>query len=257
MKNYSILMFWLVVLLCAVLSASVKGDELSKTQVVVISALHGAHKNHPNYNYETLYSLVGSYAPDFVGVEIRPEDIKSNTRYLTSNYPQEMVELSLRYKDKTFGFDWFGESIEGKQIPKDYWKNLKRKELSRLMNNDQAFLDKKPEELIKLNEIQYQMVKSATAITINDGSYGRMCRDVDKLQEQWFKNTPYMALLPLDKQRDRKIGDNINKYIEQHKGSRIILVMGADHRTFAIENIKMHFNDDVEILPVTNLSNRL
>jgi len=229
---------------------SLTSNAIEKTELVIISAMHGAHNNHPTFDYKTLYNLVDSFEPDFVGIEIRQEDIKSDPEYLKNNYPKEMVELSLNYKSNVFGFDWLGESIEGMQIPNGYWSDLKIKKLSKAMNKDNGFLNKEPKELSKLRRLQSIIIKQATPSSLNNGEYGRICREIDKLQGAWYKGSQYFEIIEFDKKRDTRIGHSIIQFIEQHQGSRIVLVMGADHRTFAIENIDNHFGNRVKILSI-------
>lgn len=220
------------------------------TELFVISALHGAHKDHPTYDYQTLYSLVDSFEPDYVGVEIRQEDIKAKKQYLQKNYPKEMVELANRYKSKAFGFDWLGEGIEGVEIPDNYWADLEVKKLAKEMSQDNYFLSKEPKELGVQRELQSKIIEQATPYSLNNGEYGKICREIDKLEEVWFSGSKYAEIIDFNKKRDERIGDSIIKFIEQHKGKRIVLVMGADHRTFAVEHIKEYFESDVQILPI-------
>jgi hypothetical protein len=240
----------IMMLLAVMISFSVKTYATEKTEVVFISALHGAHKNHPSYDYDTLYKLVDAYNPDFVGVEIRPEDINAETSYLQSNYPHEMIELNQQYKHKVFGFDWLGDTIEGVEIPGDYWKNLQVKKLMNAMGNDDAFLAREPKELDELKTMQAKIVEQATPYSLNNGDYGKLCRQIDKLEEVWFSGTPYTEIISFNQKRDEKIASNIVTFIKQHRGSRIVLVMGADHRTFAVENIQKQLAENIIILPV-------
>ncbi|MDX1677750.1 hypothetical protein [Arsukibacterium sp.] len=227
-----------------------------KTELVFIASIHGAHKNHPVYDYLTLYDLVGSYHPDYVGVEIRPEDITATTEYLKQYYPLEMIELSQQYKGAVFGFDWLGEQITGMQIPTDYFKNLNIIKLQHALSADEKLKNNKPARLDTLTEQQLQIVKTATPFTLNNGQYGMLTREKDALEEQWLANTDYMQIVDFNKKRDKKIADNIIEFVSENKGKRIVLVMGADHRTFAIENVKQHFGDEVTIMPVAKTVNK-
>ncbi len=248
MKYYSEILIAAVICL----GFTVKSSAIEQTEVVVIASMHSAHKNHVGYNYETLFSLIMSYKPDFVGVEIRPEDINADVEYLKSSYPFEMIELSRRYQGKVFGFDWLGHEIENQRIPSDYFKNFRVLNLSRQLNADAEVLERKPTELDKLHKIQEQIIQSATPASLNDGKYDQVCREIDALEEQWLKNTPYAEIQRFHQTRDAEFGKNIIAFIEKNKGSRIVLVLGADHRTFAIENITNHFNEGVLIIPVSN-----
>jgi len=230
-----------------------KSHATSQTEVVVIASMHGAHKNHAGYNYETLYSIVQSFKPDFVGVEIRSEDINSDLSYLKSNYPAEMIELSQRYKGKAFGFNWLGHEIENQSIPSDYWKNLRVIQLSKELDADIEVLKLQPKKLSELKKVQEDIIRSATPARLHNGKYGEVCREIDSLEEQWLKNTRYTEIQRFNRTRDAEIGKNIIKFIEHNRGKRIALVLGADHRTFAVENITKHFGEQVLITPITKL----
>lgn len=226
------------------------------TEVVVISSLHAAHKGHPFYDYETLYALIESYNPDYVGVEIRPEDMHSDQAYLSKNYPKEMVKIAQGYKEKSFGFDWLGEEIEGVPIPENYWKNMKYKKLLNDMDRDEQFLTRMPEEIAKLQAQQSDLISKATPSLLNNGRYGDLARKIDQLQIKWYRGTQYEYLAWFNAQRDKHIGQNINSFIEQHSKKRIVLVMGADHRTYAVENIEKRFKTEVRFLPVVDPKNK-
>ncbi len=144
--------------LSATLITAAQGAEPAQTEVIVISALHGAHKNHASYDYDTLFSLVEFLNADFIGVELRPEDIGREREYLSSKYPYEMIELATRYPETVFGVDWLGSSIEGGPIPEEYFANLEVLKLSAVLNDDQAQNASKPAEIAVLQEQQSQLV---------------------------------------------------------------------------------------------------
>lgn len=225
---------------------------IERTEVAVIAAMHGAHKNHASYDYESLFTLVESYRPDYVGVEIRPEDINADKDYLASYYPYEMAELSQRYKNNVFGFDWLGDEIKGKPIPNGYFKNLSVLSLTNALYADDAMLEKRPKQLEALEKLQETLIDKATAASFNDGKYGQLCREIDTLETLWLKDTPYAEIQQFHQTRDNEIGQHLISYIEKNKGKRIVVVLGADHRTFAVENLVKHFADQVTILPVAH-----
>lgn len=245
--------FKIFVALMALLVFFGKGHAAQQTEVIVIASIHGAHKNHSGYDYETLFSLVQSFKPEFVGVEIRADDINSDVSYLRSNYPSEMIELSQRYKGRVFGFDWLGYEIENQSIPSDYWKNLRVLQLSKELDADTEMLNRQPNKLNELAKLQEEIVQSATPALLNNGKYGKICREIDGLEENWLKNTPYTEIQKFNQTRDAEIGKNIITFIENNKGKRIALILGADHRTFAVENITKHFGEQVLITPIKNL----
>ncbi len=225
-------------------------DDSTPSEVLLISTLHGAHKDHPTFDYEVLYRVVELFEPDFVGVEVRPEDMGRPTEYLLRNYPTEMIELARRYgSERSFGFDWLGEEIAGAAIPDGYWKTSRIKQLSAAMDADEEMLKKRPAALDTLIAEQAEIVREATTSSLADGRYGELCRQIDRLEDEWYEGTPYEYLAEFNRLRDDKIGENINHWIAEHPGKRVVLVMGADHRTFALENIEARFGNEVKIVP--------
>ena len=60
----------------------------------------------------------------------------------------------------------------------------------------------------------------------------------------------YEEIIAFNRVRDEEIAGNITRFIERHKGSRIVLVMGADHRTFAVEAIRQRFGESVRLVDI-------
>lgn len=220
----------------------------AQLQVLVISALHGMHREHDFYSYDDLYAAVEEFAPDYVGVEIRPEDIGQAEAYLNRNYPSEMVTLAQQYADRVFGFDWLGEEIVGKPIPENYWQTLDVKIAERQLDSDAEMLAQQPSELATLQQQQLELIQVADINDMMDGTYGKLCREIDALQFQWLAQTPYEPILRFNERRDEKIGDAIIKELKAHGPGRVALIMGADHRTFAVERLKAEFGDAITIV---------
>jgi hypothetical protein len=99
------------VAIAAWISSHAYAQSLPVTEVVLESPMHAAHREPPTYNYETLYALIRSYFPDFVGVAIRAEDIHAEDSCLKRNYPREMIAVLIAYRDKLFGIGWLRAGI--------------------------------------------------------------------------------------------------------------------------------------------------
>jgi len=224
--------------------------------VYVISAMHGYHKDHPSFNYDHLYKVVERLEPDLVGVEIRPEDIGEDTRYLNAYYPLEMVELAQRFSGRVFGFDWLGDAITGQPIPKNYWQTLTVKKLERELDKEQALMARRPPKLDELQSQQQALLHSATVESLMDGRYGQLTRAIDQQQQLWLGKTRYQAILDFNQRRDEKIAENIVRVMNARSGGTLVVVTGADHRTFIVENLERAFAGSIRIhqsLPVTSV----
>jgi hypothetical protein len=236
--------------LLTVSATAANGSEAGKTKLLFVSSLHSAHEHHAAFDYDELYSLVQGFEPDFVGVEIRPEDIGMSRAYLSSNYPREMVELAHRYQERAFGFDWLGHEIAGVPIPETYFKDLPTTKLSAELDNDEVMMASKPEQIARFEAEQWKIIAGATPASLTDGHYGALCRQIDELEQNWLSGSKYEEILAFDRLREAEIARNLIRFIERHPGKRIIAVMGADHRTFAVEAVVQHFARDVEMLDI-------
>lgn len=145
-----------------------------KSEVLIISTIHGAHKVNPNYSYDSLFAFIEKYDPDIIGVELRKEDIDSSASYLKSNYPYEMYECITKYfSKKVFGFDWLGDDIAGKAIPVNYWKERSSiKKLQQKLSGD-SILQQKLSITDIIQEEKKKLALNASLAELNDGRYGK------------------------------------------------------------------------------------
>lgn len=213
------------------------------TTILAIASLHSFHKDNPTFSYDHLFEVVDKFKPDFVGIEIRQEDIGADETYLSRNYPYEMVELSKRYEDRCFGFDWLGKDITGQPIPENYWKEISSyKKLERQLSEDPDFQD--TPLLDDLYNLQMDIAKIATPSSLINGRYGEVTKQYYQAMDNLLHGTKYEDLARFRHKRDEEIGHQIVNFIREHSGSRIALVMGANHHVFAVNTITNHFKND-------------
>jgi hypothetical protein len=216
---------------------------------MVVATLHGRHQTSAGFSYEDLYALVRNYHPDCVGVEIRAEDMARDADYLAANYPKEMIALAREWGPKSFGFDWLGDDVAGAPIAPDWWTSrspLKR--LERELDQDVNYHDA---QLDAIRAQQMKIIEAATPATLNDGRY-------DELNDAYYREfnrnvarSKYQAIASFYAGRDEKIGHNIQTGIVARRANRIVIVMGADHRSFAIRNLKKAFGSSLVLVPVS------
>ena len=219
-----------------------------KTEVIICGTIHGAHKSNPNYTFDDLFMFIENYNPDVIGVEIRAEDMDSTVNYLKNNYPSEMYESISKYNNKlVLGFDWLGQDLEGKSIPKNYWKEIcYRKKLQREQESDSLMLEKKT----VLNTIQkerYAITLNSSIYELNDGRYDSLSTAFYDQLNLIYHDTKYALLSDFYRQRDEHIAQNIIDIIERHPGKKLIFLMGADHRFYSIKTIKQKYGDKVSL----------
>lgn len=237
---------WILASLLLVTTAQAQAP--SRTQVMVISSMHGLHASRASYSYDDLYRTVRAFSPDLVGVEIRPEDMQSDDAYLSSIYPREMVELRREYGDRAFGFDWYGEAFEGRLLPEGWAEQAEFVQLQRAKQQDPRYAED-PELERLLGEKTALLGADVTAGSLNDGRYDAVNAAYYQRLGEWLRDTPYAGIPEFSLARDDRIGRNIIAMIRANPGKRIAVVMGADHRSFAVAAIRTELADEVEIVP--------
>lgn len=218
------------------------------TQVMVVAAIHSAHKDHPSYGYEDLYATVRSFNPDVVAVEMRQEDMGRDPAYLARNYPLEMRQLAEEYRAKAYGVDWLGSELEGRPVPDNWWREQSWvKRLEREMAADPA---QDGAALEPLQQEQSDLVRSATPKALNDGRYDRVTRAYYQAFARSVAGTPYERLASFYRERDERIAANLAEIVARHPGQRVTAILGADHRGHAIDALRQRFGDRITFVDV-------
>lgn len=238
----------LVMGLLAVLSGSSSIAGTRPEQVMIVATMHGGHKSSRGYSYEDLYALVKNFDPDFVGVEIRAEDMSRDTTYLAANYPTEMITLAREWGPRAFGFDWLGDDVAGMAIPGDWWaakSPLKR--LERELGQDPKY---KNEQLESIRGQEQAIIDVATPATLNDGRYDRLNDAYYEVFNKTVAGSRYEPIAYFYAQRDEKISLNLAAAIRARHAKRVLVALGADHRSFAIRSLRRSFGSSIQIVPV-------
>jgi hypothetical protein len=232
----------------ALLAMSLAGEAAPPTEVMIVGTIHGFHAKSTTYTYDMLYSLTKAAEPDYVGVEIRAEDMARDTAYLAHNYPKEMIETAQRWGGKAFGFDWLGDDVAGAPVPQDWWSSKSPvKRLERELNADTTITSK---ALDAIDEQRFALVKSATAAQLNDGRYDELCDAYYALNAKLLAGTKYQTIVDFYAARDRHIDENIAAFIAAHPGKRIVILTGGDHRAPLLRALKAKFGAAVKFFAV-------
>ncbi len=212
---------------------------LAQTKVCLIPTLHGLHKSNHRYNYDSLKTAVARLHPDVVAVEIRTEDIASDTAYLKKNYPYEMWMMRYWFPTATIaGFDWLGEELEGKPIPEGYWKEQSRiKALEQLLQGDtvyttrlkrcQGYVDERL-TILKNNSLK-GILRSSDAILT------KVYYDCLNLQLQ---GSDYAELPRFYAERNKKMQQRLAALLEQYPGKTLVVLTGDDHYPYLLEYLR-------------------
>ena len=218
-----------------------------KTEVVICSSIHGLHKENPNYSYEDLFDYIDDNNPELLGVEVRQEDVDSSTGYLEKFYPFEMHEIIRKYESKlVLGFDWLGSSIEGKSIPENYFKELDILKLQKAAAADSLF-QANLTELEKLADIKNEIASTSTIFELNSGKYDSINSIYYHKLDSLYEDTPYSKIANFYRSRDINVAKNIMDIVSKNRGKSMIFILGADHRSRAIETFQERFGNDSSI----------
>lgn len=218
------------------------------TPVMVIAAIHSAHKEHPRYSYDDLFDAVSSFSPDVVAVEIRQEDLGEDADYLERNYPFEMVELARRYSPRVRGIDWLGEELEGRRVPERWWQD--RSWVKRLERERSEDLSAGTPRADALQKQQRSIRGVASAASLNDGRYDSISRAYYRVLAEELAGTSYARLVAFYAERDRRIARSVRQVVENNPGRRIAFVVGADHRASVVDELARLPSQSLLVVPV-------
>lgn len=215
---------------------------------MVVGTMHGYHRMLKTYSFDTLYALVRAAKPDYVGVEIRPEDIGQDSAYLSQNYPQEMIHEAQAWGTHAFGFDWLGDELAGKFVPADWWsKTSWVKPLEQEMEADPTM---QSPLLRKIGDVQRDVIKIATPAIMSGALYDDAVDLMHMQRSSLTKGTRYQRVTDFYDERDRHIGSNVVAFIQKHPGKRIVVLTGADHHGTLVRFIQEKLKSDIILLPV-------
>lgn len=223
----------------------------SPTSVLVLPALHGAHESNPNYSYQDLMQHIRAFAPDAMGVEIRPVDMNMNSDSLDLFYPLEMIMVRDSFPGKVFGIDFYTEATENTPVHRDLFTGSSEigriRELLQAMQSDSLLLRKYEDGGIpKLLDEQKRMAQNYSAEEFLKGAYDSITRRQYQLEDSLYKNTPYQTYSEFNNRRDQAITANALKLIEQNRGKKLLILVGANHRARLMDSLQKR--PEVEII---------
>lgn len=219
------------------------------TRVTIVATMHGLHGKSTTYSYQNVYDLVKGLHPDFVGVEIRREDLGRAPEYLASMYPREMIQTAADYGPRAFGFDWLGDDVAGRAVPPDWWaKRSSLKALEREQDADPQYGHDAQLDAIAAQE--KEILANATAASLNDGHYDRLNDASYARMAVRYAGTKYEMLPRFYAERDFQLALNVAAEIKAHPGANIVILTGADHRSEMVRHLTLWFGDSIQLLPV-------
>jgi hypothetical protein len=208
----------------------------SQSKVYIIPVLHGMHKTNPQYTYDSIQALVRRLNPDVIAVEIRAEDIGTDTAYLKQNYPYEMWMMPYWFPSATIaGFDWLGQELEGKLIPARYWKDHSRiKALQRLLSTDSLYQNKLAACQLYDDE-RLRILETSSLKAILQSNDAILVKEYYNCLDQQLKGSDYEELSRFYDTRNFRIQKNVGQLAQRHAGKTIVVLTGDDHYPYLRE----------------------
>lgn len=208
----------------------------AQTRIYIVPVLHGMHKTNPEYTYDSVRAIVGHLHPDVIAVEIRAEDMNSDTAYLKQNYPYEMWMMRYWFPGATIaGFDWLGPELEGRPIPHRYWKDHSRiKALQRLLDTDTVYINKLAACQLYTDERLAILTRSSLK-AILESNNAILIKEYYNCLEQRLQGSQYEELTRFYDARNRRIQQNVEAIAKTHPGKRIVVLTGDDHSPYLRE----------------------
>ena len=124
---------------------------------------------------------IRAFAPDAMGVEIRPVDMNMNSDSLDLFYPLEMIMARDSFPGKVFGIDFYTEATENSPVHRDLFTGSSEigriRELLQAMQSDSLLLRKYEDARIpKLLDEQKRMAQNYSAEEFLKGAYDSITR---------------------------------------------------------------------------------
>lgn len=220
-----------------------------KSHVLILSTLHRNHLTNKNYTYEHLDSIVKNFDADVIAVEIRQEDIDKSKEYIAKYYPLEMHKyLNADSEKKYYGFDWLGEEIKGKTLSEDYFNNVNvMRVLQQKLNLDED-VKKKLTVLDPVKNEKFDLIKNATAQELIGGTYDLLSNIYYNQMKIILTDTPYYGIYDFSLKRDEEIAKNITNIIKSNPNKKILVLLGADHRSYTIKFLENQKDLDFNLI---------
>ncbi|ESQ89364.1 hypothetical protein ABAC460_12705 [Asticcacaulis sp. AC460] len=228
---------------------------IAPATLMVVATLHDLHEVNPRYGYDDLYRLIAGFKPDWVGLEMRPEDVTGDPVWLASVYPKEVVDLRAAYGDKVFGFDWLGDELNGKPLPVGWFESTPIGELQAQTGDaPELHTPEKQALAVRLSDIATQkraVLETASARQVNDGRYDALCVAYDNTLKAYYDGTRFAGITAFNTGRKARIAANIAQFAKAHSGERIAVITGPDHRSAVMNFFAGNPVDHVVMKPVT------
>lgn len=222
-------------------------SEVIKTQVLTVGTIHGSHESNPNYTFKDIVSILETYNPDIICVEIPPSYFRKRS------YLKEMMLASI------YGFE-----NNKKVYPIDWWSSGGRIEQKKYKKTeDYRIKSKKVDEIVKSDSIMQNFKLKyggwANIWKENNKSYefynGKECNDfITKMYSISIAVYGDGCMNLYYETRNHKMLNLIDSIIVKNIGKRIIILTGCEHKHYFDIALSKRKNievvDFIDILPL-------
>lgn len=185
-----------------------------------------------NFSLDQMRDVILRFRPDIICGEIREIDFlnyandQSYGGYLgPSEYKQLILNLCLQENIEFFPVDWFDDELSN--IDFDEGKS----------KEDIDIFGEKMGQIIN----QFIQVGASSELPFNSIEFNHVAREKQELQRAY---QPKLQSITWDK-RNLEIMKNINEVIKKNTEKRILIIFGAEHSYFFIDQIS---KDNIEII---------
>lgn len=228
MENNSKIITALMILIASFILACNQNKNKQKgyTQILVVGTIHGNHSSNPNYSYHDLLNIIGTFNPEVICVEI-PSSYFRKRSYL---YEMMLATIyGLDNKKEVYPIDWWSpgdDRAKRNEFMKTAEYEASEKRIIELVESN-SVMQNFTNKYGSMDDIWTENKKSYTFFNGNDYN--------DYVKEMYAVSMAVYGDGPMNlsyETRNSNMLELINDAIKEHKGKRIIVLTGAEHKHY-------------------------
>ncbi len=228
MRKRTWLAFLLISLVLSSSAATTALAEKPRPQALVLGTIHQRHGSNPNYTYEDVVSILSTFDPDLICVEIRPQDFRKVP------YLKEMMLATiwgLSHGKAVAPIDWWEDAQNAREIRA---KLAKLPEYVEKDKEEKALCARSPivldfEKKYGPSDKEDSWSKSLGYQYWNGRDYNRYYAEIYRISMQVYGDGPFNLFYQT---RNTRMMALIRKAIEAHPGQKVMILTGSEHKHF-------------------------
>ncbi len=202
------------------------------TEVLVLGTIHGM--NQPGCTFGNLMDVFDAVAPEALAVEIRPEALASGDLLDGPIEMSLLVYLARQRSLPVAGIDWW-RTADFARFLAERPVDEPAREQEELAAAEREFGPESPYDLFRINGPAWtELMRREHDIAIRyEGDRGNW---------GWTQRNLWMA-------------HRLARFVSQHRGRRILVAVGAEHRYFLLDELRRE--PDVKLLDLESFAARL